>query len=174
MRKISLIRAPSGFSFSSGNLSTHPEEEAEDRGSDRDDTRNNDNKKRTNVGENTDDDDNDDNDDESQDPSSSSAASSNNASTTHREGGAEENSSTDDDSNSNTMSKNNSSQCEYNQIREFASEETKRVQLWRMIVIGSILIAGALISTVSYLILRSPFHNDTTANDSVSNFQKHL
>jgi hypothetical protein len=67
----------------------------------------------------------------------------------------------DDDNDTTTQNDNPAeNECEYNQIREFASEETKRVRFWRMIVIGSILAAGAAVSTLSYLILKREWSSD--------------
>jgi hypothetical protein len=52
------------------------------------------------------------------------------------------------------------------QMKEFASAETRRVRLGRMLVLLSILIAGAVVSTLTYLILTKELESD--AEDSVS------
>lgn len=59
-----------------------------------------------------------------------------------------------------------SSTDEYKQIREYASKETKRVNVWRLLVIASLLIAGAAVSALTYSILSS--ETDADSNDAVS------
>jgi hypothetical protein len=62
--------------------------------------------------------------------------------------------------------------CEYEQIKEYASEETRRVHIWRFVVIWSILGAGAVLSTVTFVILRNQEQNDLVEAVSFFHFLK--
>ena len=49
---------------------------------------------------------------------------------------------------------------EYKQIRDYASAETKKVNTWRLIVIASLLVAGAAVSALTYYILSNEVTDD--------------
>lgn len=42
---------------------------------------------------------------------------------------------------------------EYKEVEKYASKETKRVRIWRILVILSMLVVGAIVSTFTYKIL---------------------
>jgi len=73
----------------------------------------------------------------------------------------------DSDYSQNNEDEENERTDEYQQLRDFAGKETRRVQLGRTFVILSLIVAGAVVSSLTYIVLDRELRSD--GSDAVSN-----